>query len=174
MHRHQCGEPYCNISYSSVLWELTVAEQVKIIRENPHFTPNCFQMALPKHLIICNFLIMWKCKTDLHFINILNVICPSSEATCRAYPPPRCLSCCLVHCPLCGLLCVNHDSFCGSVTLVSEVHREAALAFSLAEFPLWRIVVWSSCFVLEVKESALITASLHGLVWLNWLEKLME
>lgn len=119
-------------------------------------------MALPKHLIICNFLVMWKCKIDLHLISILNVICPSSEATCHACPPPRCLSCCLVHCPLCGLLCVNHDSFCGSVTLVSEVHREAALAFSLAEFLLWRIVVWSSCFVLEVKESALITASLHG------------
>lgn len=105
-----------------------------------------------------------KFKTDLHIINILNVICPSSETTCGGHPPPCCLSCCLVHCPLCGLLCVNHDSFCGSVTLVSEVHREPTLAFSPAgEFPLWRIVVWSSCFVCEVKEFALIRAFLHGL-----------
>lgn len=99
----------------------------------------------------------------MHGINILNVICPSSETTCQASPPPRCLSCCLVHCPLCGLLCVNHDSFCGSVTLVSEVHRESTLAFSLAgEFPLWSMGVWSPCFVCEVKESALIKSFLHG------------
>lgn len=36
----------------------------------------------------------------------------------------------------CGFLCVNHDSFCETVTLVSEVHREPTLALSLAgEFP---------------------------------------
>lgn len=105
-----------------------------------------------------------KFKRDLHLINILNITCPSSETTCSAYPPPRCLSCCLVHCPLCGLLCVNHDSFCGSVTPVSEVQRESTLAFSLAgEFPLWRSVVWSSRVVCEAKGSALITAFLHGL-----------
>lgn len=51
-------------------------------------------------------------------------------------PPPLCILCCLVLAPLCGSLCVHHDSFCETVSLVSEVHRESSLALSLAkEFP---------------------------------------
>lgn len=48
-------------------------------------------------------------------------------------PPPLCILCCLALSPPCGLLCVNHDSFCETVTLVSEVHRESTLALSLAK-----------------------------------------
>lgn len=76
-------------------------------------------------------------QADLHLINILDLICPSSSQTTHTeYLPPRCIPCCLALSPLCGLLCVNHDSFCETVTLVSEVHRESTLALSLAgEFP---------------------------------------
>lgn len=78
---------------------------------------------------------------------------------CCKDPPPLCIPCCLALSSLCGLLCVNHDSFCETVTLVSEVHRESALALSLVgELPLCRIVLWSSCFVCQLKESALIIA----------------
>lgn len=80
------------------------------------------------------------------------------------YTPPLCIPCCLALCPHCGLQCVNHDSFCETVTLVSEVHRESTLALSLAgELPLWWIVLCSSCFVCRLKEFALIIAFLHFL-----------
>lgn len=116
-------------------------------------------------------------RADLHLINILNQNCPSSYTTYSAYPPPRCVPCCLVLSPLCGLLCVNHDSFCETVTLVSEVHRESTLALSLAgEFPLWWIVLWSSCFVCELKRICINYSLSSFSLWSIKLtsEKLME